>query len=692
METVIENKINKLFQNLKNVKYFNPFINSKNLFYAKKIGMRLIPESMGFNGCSALGFFDNRLCEIITNKNLSEEQVKHLDKLLESWNFQPFLILINSITGKVIDVQKYEKIKINSPDNNWVAASNTRNYMLDDPILDYLKYNSSKNEVITKKRKRDSSERASSETFLEHIFENGNKFETLIVGRIKSMVKHNEFIEIGKSYEARNLDNYLKTLNAIKQGVPIIYQPVLWNSNNKTFGCADLIVKSSFASKIFPSYSSYSKLDSDLYEVYDVKCSNLKLKSDFDSLLNEIAVKPYKAQLWIYTDALNKMQSTKATRGFLIGKNYYREKTVNKKLTTENYSDPFEKLALVDFNNYLEEANIEKTIEAINWIKEVKKNKRLRIDPPNDSRLYPNMKNTQDNEFHYIKKELAEKNKELTLIFSVGKKGRDLALENGISKYDDPNLSATILGFNPETKVAGIVNNILDINRLETKLISRKVWPNNQEKMIAFNEITNLGNWKNSKVKCYVDIETINTSVYKLNTVKSNFIFMIGLGVIKDDVWSFYVFTANSLDLSEENRVISEFEQKLLQIEKELLMKESIPIFHWSNYENINLKPFLNINECYKFYDMCKWFKDCGICIKGSLDFKLKNITRALNKNKLTQIMWDDNVSGGLDAMNLAYNYYKSNLKNPTALKDIEYYNEIDCKSMSEIHNILNKI
>jgi len=688
----MENKINKLFQNLININYYNPFINSKIISYAKKIGMRLIPESMGFNGCSSLGFFNNRLCEIVTNENLTEAQIIHLDKLIKLWNFQPFLILINSFTGKILDIQKYEKIKIKSPDNNWVAASYTRNYMLDDPIIDYLKYYNLNNRRIINKRKRSSSNNSSSETFLEHIFENGNNFETLIINKIKSMVKKNDFIEIGKSYEARNLDKYLKTLNAIKKEIPIIYQPVLWNPNNKTFGCADLIIKSSFASKIFPSYSSYSILDNDTYEVYDIKCSNLKLKSGLDSLLNEIAIKPYKAQLWIYTEALNNMQNIKATRGFLIGKNYYREKTVNKKLITENYSDPFEKLALVDFNNYSEESNIEKTIEAINWIKEVKKNKRLRIDPPNDSRLYPNMKNTQDNEFHSIKKELAEKNKELTLIFSVGKRGRDLALENGISKYDDPDLSATILGFNPETKVANIVNNILDINRSETKLINRKVWPNNKEKIIAFDEITNLGNWKNSKVKCYVDIETINTSVYKLDTVKSNFIFMIGLGVIKDNIWSFYVFTANSLDLSEENRIITEFEQKLLEIENELLVYDSIPIFHWSNYENINLKPFVNINESYKFYDMCKWFKDSGICIKGSLDFKLKNITRALYKNGLTKIIWDDNVSGGLDAMNLAYNYYKSNLQNPKILKDIEYYNEIDCKSMAEIHNILSKI
>jgi len=684
MNTVIKNKVDKLFNKLNKINYLNPFINSTILSYAKKLNIRLIPESMGYNGISSLGFLDNKLCEIIVERELSEEQILHLNNLTKLWDFQPYLVLINSLNGKITSIDKYTKynIKIKTPDNSWVAASHTRNYMLDDPIIDYLKFNNLDNVKKSNKRKR-----SNSETFLEHIFDSGNQFEENIIFQIKSMIKKEEFIEIGKSYECTDIKKYLKTLDAIKNNIPVIYQAVLWNSSNKTFGSADLIIKSSFASKIFPSYISDSS--NDKYEVYDIKWSNLRLKSDEDELINEISIKPYKAQLWIYTEALNKVQINKSSRCFLIGKNYYREKTINKKLIVTNYSNPFEKLGIVDFNN--EYLNIEKTIQAINWIKEVKINKKLRIDPPNDSRLYPNMKNTKDSNFYSIKKKLAEKNKEITLIFSVGKKRRDLALQNNITKYNDSNLSSKILGFSENSKIGKTIDNILDINRLETKLNNRNYWPTREEKLIGFNQITNLGNWKNTTIKCYVDIETISTKMYNLDSNKNNIIFMIGLGVVKNNKWSFYVFTANNLNSIEEDRIIKEFEDKLIEIENELLVEEKIPIYSWSNYENLNLKPFIKINKSYQFYDMCRWFSECEISIKDALDFKLKNINKALYNNGLTTITWNDNINGGLDAMNLAYNYYTStSAKNP--LKEIEYYNEIDCRSMSEIHNILNNI
>ena len=62
----------------------------------------------------------------------------------------------------------------------------------------------------------------------------------------------------------------------------------------------------------------------------------------------------------------------------------------------------------------------------------------------------------------------------------------------------------------------------------------------------------------------------------------------------------------------------------------------------------------------------------------------------ALHKLGLSSVVWDDDISSGLDAMNQAYIYYKLG-GSEKILKDIEYYNEIDCKSMSEIHKIFKK-
>ena len=687
METVLENKIEKVFTKLEKKSYSNPFINQKVLDYIKNFNtvIKLIPNGFSLNGCAPLGFYNNRMCEIVfDNQYLTQEQIAHMDKLLDSWGFQPYIIIVNSNNNTILGVEKYEKIK--TPDNNWVAASYTRNYMIDDPILDYLKNN---NNNSNKRKRYDNAE-----TFLDHIFKNGNNFETHIIDHIKTKINmSSDFIEIGKSYEARNLQNYLKTIEAMKKGIPVIYQPVLWNATNKTFGCADLIIKSSFAHNLFSSYSNYSKSQFDyLYEVYDIKWSNLKINYESDYLTDELSVKPYKAQLWIYTEALNKMQKTIfnnksiATRGFLIGKSYWSEKVIDKRSMGNVYSNPFQKLAIVDFENSNEDTNIEKTKQAIKWIKDIKNNKNLCLDPPNDPRLYPNMKNTQDNEFHSIKKQLAEKNKDLTLLYSVGKSARDLALENDIYTCDDPRLSSTILGFNPETKRAKLLDGILDINFKKNDIIS-------------FDKLTNYGNWQNASIKCYVDIETINSSLYKLSFNKPNYIFMIGLGIVINNKWSFHVFTVNDLTLDEEFRILFEFENKINELYT-LNTIEEIPIFNWSNYENTNLKPYINISPKFIFYDMCKWFQTDGIFVKGAYDFKLKSVVNALHKLGQTDISWSNNSSiyNGLDAMHMAFKHYTSNSNtscnsktNNELIKNIEYYNEIDCKSMWAIHNVLQK-
>ncbi len=686
METALSNKIDMICSQLVKTRYFNPFVSSNVLSIGKQLGVKIIPRRMGFNGCAPTGFFQNRMCDIVITNSIdtyepSQEEKTHFKLLMEKWNLCPHILFVSE-GGKIISFNQFNKCtqkrkrendnQFQTPDSTWVTASSTRNYMLDDPIIDFLKEK-------TVKRPRSGSE--STETFLSKVFDNGNKFEQQVIARIKANVPSKDFIEIAKSYEARSLEKYNLTIGAIAKQIPVIYQPVLWNYANKTFGCADLLIRSDYAAKLFPSYpntdsNSYS---SPVYEVYDIKWSNIKLRAGSDQIVNEISVKPYKAQIWIYTDALNKIQSNKSTRGFVIGKGYTRDRSVNKVAIVENFTDPFEKLGIIDFTSVVEQENIEKTEEAIEWIKEVKTNLNLRIDPPNDPRLYPNMKNTFDSEFHSIKKDLAHKNKEITMLYSVGKRSRDLALSHGIDRWDDPRINSAVLGINQASKLANLIDGIIDANR-----------PDNKE-VITWSKLSNYGQWKTSPVKCYVDIETIGKTVYGLDIPRSNFIFMIGLGIQIGSEWEFKVFTTKTLDTDEEQRIIQEFEEAMRQIQEKYSGLKQIPVFHWSNYENVNLKPYVNISEKFEFFDMCKWFMDDEIFIKGAFDFKLKSITRSLHAAGLTGITWDDNVSGGLDAMNQAYNYYVVG-GSEKILKDIEYYNQIDCKSMSEIHNVLKKI
>ena len=76
--------------------------------------------------------------------------------------------------------------------------------------------------------------------------------------------------------------------------------------------------------------------------------------------------------------------------------------------------------------------------------------------------------------------------------------------------------------------------------------------------------------------------------------------------------------------------------------------------------------------------------------MKGSLTYSLKSIAKALYENKLISTIWDTSsvCANGLNAMLLAYQIYNKNSTNPKddfTMKEIEKYNEIDCKCLWEI-------
>ena len=74
----------------------------------------------------------------------------------------------------------------------------------------------------------------------------------------------------------------------------------------------------------------------------------------------------------------------------------------------------------------------------------------------------------------------------------------------------------------------------------------------------------------------------------------------------------------------------------------------------------------------------------------------MKSIAKSLYKHKLIKSCWDENspCSNGLNAMVLANNIYNKNvnIEFEPIMKEIVRYNEIDCKVMWEIHNLMRGI
>jgi len=672
MDSIIDRKKNRILSRLVESDYNNPFILHHNVIHqGRDLGIDVINHSYTFKGCAPLGFYNNLMCEIMNyNTILTKAHHEHMLRIRKQWGFIPYLLYV--VNDEIQNIIQYN-IKT-FPDQNWVSASKTRNYMLDDPLIDFLKYKNmhsiqSNDEIQVRPGRK----RAYSETFTEQLMNNGQNFETTVIDEIQNIVAPDKFVKIGESYEASNISKFIETMNAIDNKIDVIYQPVLWNTTNKTFGCADLIIRSSITNTIFPSYE-YDGIDK--YEVFDIKWSTINLIKNTNTINNDKGAKIFKAQLWIYTQALNHMTKSKGQKAYVIARKYKKSKTNDEGINvSETLSNPFNELGEIDFTN--EKVNIVKFKESIKWLKEVRTNDKLCCDPPNDIRLYPNMKNN-DNDFGKIKHDLATKNKELTLLFNVSVKHRENAIKNNIRSMDDPNLSTEMLGLK-ESPTTSIISNIIEVNSKKCK------------EDIIYSDMSNCGRWKNAKVRCYVDIEAISTTMYDVAHCRPNFIFMIGIGVVVNNEWDFHIFTAKSLDTNSEQEIITEFNLFMNNLSSKHPKTNHIPLFHWANYEKTNLKPLLNIHDKFKFHDICAWVKDNQICVKGAYNFKLKNYAKALDNLGCIDIVWPSSVSDGINAMNTAYNYYTHDV-GERVIEDVKEYNEVDCLSMFKIHQLFREI
>ena len=579
--------------------------------------------------------------------------------------------------------------------NRMIAATSVNNFMMKDPLIDYLKeYNIfSINKTVCKPEIDD---------FSKCIMEEGIVFENTIIEYFKE--KYPIVKCVNHFSDCHKKEYYEQTIKLMKKGVLIIYQAVLHNLTNNTFGMPDLLVRSDYINE----FMGYQVIDDDEakipspnleikyhYKVIDIKYSTIYLKSDNKYILNTGSIPMYKGQLYIYTMALNNTLGININKAFIMGKKY---KHTIKNVTYEN-NNFLNKLGIIDYDTN-DFDYVEQTINAIKWIKRMRDEGSTwsLLPKPSINELYPNMKNDMDGIYHTIKSELANKYHEITQIRDCGIKERLTAFSHGVYSWDDPKCTAKLLGFPKSGKSSIIVNSILDINRQEIDLIKpynilwdRKEWGETNENTINF----------------YLDFETLNTRSIVSNELPTchmhNYIFLIGIGYIKNNKWTFEKFVMKEKTVESEAQLFIDWQEYvniILKIEKKTIAR----MFHWSCAEVVSCQSFKNrhpelniIDSHITFYDLNKVFVNEPIVVKGALNFSLKSIAKALNKHGFIKSVWNETspCSNGLTAMVLANNIYNNihlNIEEESDMKEIIYYNEIDCKVMWEIHDLIKSI
>jgi hypothetical protein len=584
--------------------------------------------------------------------------------------------------------------------NNYVSASSVINYLQNDCLLDWLKIRKELN--VSDKRWKE-------ENFL---CEQGNKFEKAVVEYLNQNVCQTVKVSDPLDWNEKGVK---KTLDLMKSATPIIYSAPVRSKNLKLFGTVDLLVRNDYLSKIFTDlvHPEEDIVNSILphnyyYLVVDIKWCTLPLRSNGEELLNTDRIPGYKGQLTVYNYCISEMQGFKPTKTYLLGRKYRYQKQGIIKIN----NSPFERPGVFNTNDKSFSFKVDK---AIQWIRDLEKTGSvMTLNPPVIPELYPNL----GSKYYFSKKkELALDVGDLSLLYGIKNKLKELSFSKKIFNFRDERFCGDILGL--KDKKLNILNNILKVNRLgkfkNDKLYTSDLLKNVQNKYLPLKMKNNLYNWKSIRNEIFVDFEKITDIIDDFSDISNHknmdTIFLIGVGWMENGIWNYTKFLAENLNKEGEYKIINNFltfvreknnpriwyyfaENKFWD---RAIKKHGINISsRESNLErrntDISLVDFRtkNTNQKLEWLDLRNVLLEEPFSLKGCYDYKLKSILEAMKDNDLIDLKNNSEVKDGFTAMLNAYKYYQG--ENQDMMDEIIEYNKYDVKGMYQILKFIRKI
>ena len=602
----------------------------------------------------------------------------------------------------------------------WVSPGRTRNWMLDDPLIDWLQLYGRSRDYIPKQELASYNKALD---FVEFIFSKGNEFEA---GILRLLQEQHEVATIAADYrEIRRLDKAEETFEAMKQGTPIIYQGVLWDGHNMTYGSPDFLVRSDVLRRLFPqsigdleASAPAPDLEADgwHYIVVDTKFTTLQLNAAGTELGNDGSAPAYKAQLYIYNRMLGRLQGLEPPQSYLLGRGWERTQS----RVTYRSSSAMDLLGPIPQEGTItNQVPIAYAVEqALRWVRRVRTEGAdwELLPEPSVPELYPNMSSVDDadmmlevppemepgaeedipaNQCISVKKWLAGELNELTQLWQVGASKRRQAHSDGWYRWDAPGLTADAVGVTGERQ-APVLERILEVNRG----VGPPVRPARIDR--ARNE------WHvTPDVEFYVDFEyctDLDDDFSKLPEKGGQpLIFMIGCGHVENGKWKFKSLVANRLTEDEELRIIREWVEYMSAVCYRLDPGNSQPrIFHWSSAEVTVLEKAYNSARKrhggradwpeLNWYDFwANVMRSEPVVVRGALGFGLKAVANAMHSHNIIETNWADSPIGGLGAMVGAWRCDEEAEKRGVPMTELPLmheivrYNEVDCKVMMEI-------
>lgn len=580
----------------------------------------------------------------------------------------------------------------------WVSATRTRNYVLGDPLLDWLELYGNEQGFERDTALPDYDARTD---FTEFIFRKGAEFEEAVVSHLRTLT---DVLTISSGpADVRDLVKAEETFEAMRTGTPIIYQGVLRDAENRVYGAPDLLVRSDILLGLFPNALTDDEAMEpapDLgdvswhYRVVDIKFATLGLTAGGE-LDNNNSAPAYKAQVFVYNRALGRLQGVTPPVSHLLGRGWRQRRGRD----TFRGTSCMELLAPVPQMGSLAGgyAIADAVDDACQWIG------RTRADgvgwralpQPAVPELYPNMGNDEDAPWHAAKKQIADELDELTLLWQVGPAGRRQAHATSIQRWTDPECTPEAVDVKGP-KQAPTLQAILDINR------AAHGPPVAPPYIQAAEE-----EWRSAPpVEFYVDFETVEDLDDDFSRIPEKggqpLIFMVGCGHVENGEWQFAQFTVDALTEGHEAGILDAWFAHMAAVRQRLDPDGDEPrLFHWSHHEPTQFETAYNSAKARHVgnsWPTPRWFDFLRevmtaqpVVVRGSLEFGLKPVAKALNQHGLLETVWGDGPLDGLGAMVGAWSCAQeaaergSILPETALMQEIGRYNEVDCRAMQEI-------
>jgi hypothetical protein len=463
----------------------------------------------------------------------------------------------------------------------------------------------------------------------------------------------------------------------MKEGVPIIAQGVLWNPDDCTEGIVDLLIRSDIlfilcpaafegepeGAESVPAPGICTRNQPYHYRVIDIKFTTLDLIQGGKASRKHL---PYMVQNRIYNKGLGKTQGYTPPASYLLGRDLF------KALARVNHGDPeLERLAH----------------DGIAWIRRVSEQGGLwqPLPSPNVPELRPNVKAWADLDWHRAKQEIAEALYDLTLLPYVTVERRAPAFDHGITRWDDPALSAEVLGFG-DTPEGRRIDAVLAANR-----------PATGSAIVPDTIRTNVGNWGTpGPLECFVTFQTVTDQMDDFSRLPerggTEMVFMVNWGwVDRSGQWQARQLVAHDLSPEAEWTLSEAWRAELEQLAKSAgVALADIRLTHWGSTRL--LFPELNWHDI-----LLDLILEEPIAVRGSLGFGLEEMASALHRSEMIQSEVPPLPPGPLAATAGAWWSAKEAqrlgipMSEIDVIKTIGAYGAASCRSMMEILALLRQ-